>query len=228
MIKRVALALGVLALLCTPVHAGIHSISIGTGVPPTSGLGYTLTPCDESAQSAISDFTSVSTIPCDGTYGDITVSPNLDKRTVPASWSTWSHGYTGPVFFNTSTTDPATFRYPDGTIALYLYVEPNNFSVFDVEVGAKGPSGLTSRIISVDGSSGATGVGFYTDPGETIRYVRVIADPAASGFAVGEFGFSSTATVPAMPSPALILLALAILAFGALLARRTIRRQASA
>ena len=170
--------------LFLPARAAIHFQNLGTAAPPSSVGGIAVTPFNQAVQAVIPDFTSVTTIPGAPMPGGLLSSNALDKRTIGLGWSTWSHGYTGPVYFNTSNSLMLTL--PAGATAFYAYVEPNTFSYFNIT--ATTDSGASSGPVSVTGSSGATGFGFYTDGADRIATVTISADPAAGGFAIGEFG----------------------------------------
>ena len=114
----------------------------------------------------------------------------------------WSHGYTGQVYVPEAYAGIETLliTMPADVCAFYLYVEPNTFDLFWIECIAN--EGLADEVSSgqvmVNGSEGATYFGFFCDAGSHIETIRVNADPAAVGFAVGEFGmFCSPTCEPA-------------------------------
>ena len=75
---------------------------------------------------------------------------------------------------------------PADTGAFSFYVEPNNFSVFDVTAATQ--DGTKSGAVPVDGLGGAKYFGFYGTNGATITSVTVAS---ATAFAIGEFGIAS-------------------------------------
>jgi hypothetical protein len=110
----------------------------------------------------------------------------VDHRRVGDGWATWSHGYTGDVYFVQG--DQLVMSLPADTKAFYFYAEPNDFDTFDVTATAS--DGTTSGPISVTGDSGAKYFGFYATGGAILSTITVTVDPGARGFAVGEFGIA--------------------------------------
>ncbi len=174
--------------LALPAQAAIHFQNLGTAAPPNNVGGIAVTAFDQSVQAAIPNYTGVTTIPGAPMPGGLLSSNTVNKRTVGSGWATWSHGYTGVVYYNS--TNSVTLTLPAGAIAFYSYVEPNAFGTFNIT--ATTDSGVTSGPVAVSGSSGATGFAFYTDGLDRIATVTIAADAGASGFAIGEFGTSGS------------------------------------
>lgn len=226
--KRAAFVLASL-LLASAAYAGVGFVDLGTGAPPATVQGIPVQPFDQVVQAAIPDVTLVGAIPGSPIGGTLTLNEQVDKRTVGITWGTWSHGYTGPVYYSGSTGDPdtRTLTLPAGTTAFYLYVEPNSFSTWNIE--CETASGVSSGPIPVTGASGANGFGFYATYGDTLTSITVTADPGALGFAIGEFGASDAfAYIPPQGIPTLsvagfaaLALALGFAAFFLLRRRRT-------
>ena len=167
------------------VNAGIvFDGSLGTNAPPGTVGGYTMTPFAPDGRPEFNFETQVD-VPsiCRKT---IDFSIPADHRVVGSSWATWSHGYTGDVYFVNGQT--ITITLPTKTNAFYLYVEPNNFGLFSVEAAAN--DGTTSGPILVNGAAGATGFAFYTVGSCNLTSITITVDPYASGFGVGEFGIN--------------------------------------
>jgi hypothetical protein len=131
------------------------------------------------------DYTAYSSL-TDPFGGTISFDSPVSKRTVPVTWLTWSHGYTGPVL-----------RVPGSSIrmdfgrSIYgfgFYAEPLNFSVFDVTMGLS--SGVT-QTKSVDGYAGAAFFGFL-DGG--VDWVEI--STADEAFSFGEMVMVDQYTVP--------------------------------
>jgi hypothetical protein len=102
---------------------------------------------------------------------------------VPSGWATWSHGYTGDVYY-TATESSVTMTLPAGTKAFAFYAEPNTFDSFTVEAIAQ--DGSSSEPVDIEGYAGARYFGFYGANGQNVAKIKVTAsDPA--GFAIGEF-----------------------------------------
>jgi len=228
-LKRIALVLAGL-LLATAANAGVGFVNLGTAAPPLQIAGVPVLPFDLAPQAAIADATVVTAIPGSPIGGSLTLNEGIGKATVPTTWSTWSHGFTGPIFATpyapgTSATN-RTLTLPAGATAFYVYVEPNTFGVFNVECTTN--SGVSSGLIPVNGSAGATGFGFYATQGDTLATVTVDVDPAGSGFAIGEFGVAdvfvgSPTVIPTLSVAgfAALALALGLAAFVLLRRRRT-------
>jgi hypothetical protein len=144
--------------------------------------------------SGVADFTMVGSLPVPAGSGGgaMTLTPSLEKRTVGVSWATWSHGYSGEVFY-TGGGLAASGTFDVAQTAFGLYAEPNPFTVWDMTLTMADGSILTQ---AVDGSGGAKFFGWQGGP--------VVSWGVTSGtdFAVGEF-VTGTARVP---EPATILL----------------------
>lgn len=176
-------------LLASTAPAAVVFQDLGTNAPPTDVGGIPVTPFDLMAQAAVADFAVVTEIPGSPIAGTLTLNEGLEKRTVPGSWGSWSHGYAGPLFWTgTGSLTTRTLTLPPGATAFYLYVEPNVFNFFDVECTTD--NGTSSGVISVNGSAGANGFAFYTTAGESIATITVSVDVDAGGFALAEFGIA--------------------------------------
>lgn len=181
-----------LSLVLSTVGLGLNAQvafdgSPGTAAPPSTLGIYTMTPFEADGRPLFNDVSTVES-PLGGTIGLI---PNLNHRRIGNGWGSWSHGYTGDVYFNSDANAPVTINLPAGTRAFYFYAEPNNFSTFTIEAIAD--NGTSSGPINVTGFAGAQYFGFYvTQPGAAVlTQIEVTADPAAAGFAVGEFGIAA-------------------------------------
>ena len=124
--------------------------------------------------------TDVTTVP--GPTGDLVFSTPASHRRIGAGWSTWSHGYTGDVYFTNGATS-ITMTMPAETSAFYFYAEPDTQSVFNFTATAQ--DGTTSGSIGVDGLGGAKYFGFY---GVNDMRIETITVSSTDAFAVGEFG----------------------------------------
>src|SRR5690606_5360839 len=126
-------------------------------------------------------FTDVTTVPSP-LGGDVTFSSACNIRTIGFGWATWSHGYTGSVYY---TNGAASLDIsPPAHSAFYLYVEPNPFALIEFAITRDGG---TPVIESINGSSGAAGYGFC---GGT-KTVNVRTTDGFTDFAVGEFGIAN-------------------------------------
>ena len=106
----------------------------------------------------------------------------VNHRRIGNGWASWSHGYTGDVYYTNGATS-LTMTMPAETAALYFYVEPDTQSVFDFTATTQ--DGTTSGSVGVNGLGGAKYFGFYGVDGMTIESVTVTT---TDDFAVGEFG----------------------------------------
>jgi hypothetical protein len=115
--------------------------------------------------------------------GKLTFDVELEHLKVGSWWATWSHGYSGSVYYTAG--DALTLTLPSETYAFSLYVEPNLFGPFTFTVQSASASVTTQ----IEGKGGASYFGFYTDDtSDPLITIRVTQDPGSSdGFAVGEF-----------------------------------------
>jgi hypothetical protein len=121
--------------------------------------------------------------------GDVGFSVAVSHREIGSGWVSWSHGYTGDVYYSNGATS-VTLTLPAQTGAFYFYAEPNPFAVHTITATSAGES--ISQ--DVDGSGGASYYGFYTT--DALDPILSITVSSAVDFAVGEFGISKTAAVP--------------------------------
>jgi hypothetical protein len=206
-----ALMTSILALtLAVPASAAtITFVDLGTAAPPATLGGQTMTAFPDDPTPTFTGVTSVAS-PLGGT---VDFSATLDAREVGDGWATWSHGYTGDVYFADGLTS-VTLTLPADTSAFYLYGEPNVLAEFFMSATAE--DGTGSGLILVDGDSGAHGFGFYSDM--TLASITVTCVAECGGFGIGEFG------IAAVPEPATLLLLGTGLAFVAARARRRSRK----
>jgi hypothetical protein len=122
----------------------------------------------------------------------ITFSTGLNHVRIGNGWATWSHGYTGDVYTLFPGTT-VTITLPPNTRAFYLYIEPNDFGAHSISAQAN--DGTNSGPIPVVGNSGARYYGFYTTGNNCmLTTITMNVDPAALGFAIGEFGINTAVT----------------------------------
>ncbi len=187
--------LAVLILAVTPAaQADLIGVALGTDAPYATIGGYAMTAFDPDPQPISTVVSSVAS----PLGGFVDFSPSLTHYTTPGTWATWSHGYTGDVYWTGDATS-VTLAMPAETVAFYLYAEPNprDASYWIIAYDQYG-AGFGQF---VDGDGGAKGFGFYADPGsgQIITSIQVDYD-GPLGFAVGEFG------IAAVPVPGAILL----------------------
>jgi len=169
--------------------AGIAGIAGGTGAPgPTLGP-YGMISFPDDTRDNYSTVSSVDS-PLGGT---VDFSIDMSLREIGSGWATWSHGYTGDVYFTDGATD-VTMTLPAGTLAFYLYAEPDPFEVWTITATSQDGTVVSQ---DVDGLGGAAYYGFYADGGDLITTITIECD---EDFAVGEFG------IAAVPAPGAVLL----------------------
>jgi hypothetical protein len=173
---------------CTTQPPIIFDGSPGSAPPPATLGPYTMTafgldpqPINDGAVTGVSD-----------PAGTLAFTPPLNHSRVGNGWSTWSHGYTGDVYW-TPSGGPITITLPAGTRAFYVYAEPNTFALFDVTATAQ--DGTTSGPVQVQGEGGAKYFGFYATGTPNIASISVTTTDT-SGLGVGEFGIAPAAAPP--------------------------------
>jgi hypothetical protein len=164
-------------------QAQVSGTNLGTASPPSTLDGYSMS-AGSDGRATMSDVTFA------GVGGGRTVdfSTTMSLRRIGDGWSTWSHGYAGPVYFTPS--DRVTMSFDAGEVGAFIvYVEPNQFGEFSFEITGRDASGSSVAYnADIVGDSGAMGFGFSAPAGGHITSVRVInSDGNAGGFAVGEF-----------------------------------------
>lgn len=194
------------ALAVQQASAGVIGVDLGTANPPATLGGYTMNPYDPGSIAGADYFAKIEN--GNGVGGGT------------GSWATWGQNYTGNVYVTLDGTQTLTLAL-SGVSAVYLYMEPNQFS--DFYMTAKDSSGVSVTTL-INGDHGSAGAGFYTDiPGDFLTSISVTCtDP--SGFAIGEFGIddgslTGTIGVPDAGSSA-ALLGLGMVAVGGLRRRR--------
>ena len=173
-------------------NAQITAVDLGTGAPPATVGSFAMTAFGDDTRPIFSDVLDVTA--ADGApFGAITFSTAVNHREIGSGWATWSHGYTGDVYYTNGATN-ITIGMPAGTGAFYFYAEPNPFDVFTITATADDGASLA---LAVSGNAGANGYGFYTS-GAPIASITISSDV---DFAIGEFGI---AQVPAPGAAALM------------------------
>ena len=227
--------------LGNPLPAGTNTIA---------NLGFNMVPVTDSNLpdgAIVPSLTSVD--------GIITFTPatNPLHGTVPNTFATWSHGYTGPVYLFTNSI--ATIVLPSGVRAFDFFAQPHSFgSTALIATATDGSQAVLSQ--NVNGSAGAKYFGYYLSPDDKTSIASVSFVPSAnpgipstpaqksntqiafenSGgttpadvldtvFAVGELRVSA-ASIPE-PSHELGTLAFSVLSAGYLLKRQLKKGQAS-
>jgi hypothetical protein len=156
-----------------------------TGAPPPTLGGFSMTAFPPDPQPLFGQVTTVAAPDPPG--GQVTFSIPLAHLRIGQGWGSWSHGYTGDVYY-TNGAAAVTLTLPDDTAAFYFYVEPNIFATFQFE--AVHSDGTSSGPISIAGFAGAHYFGFYSACGTLDSITITNTDGGAAGFAVGEFGIA--------------------------------------
>jgi dTDP-4-dehydrorhamnose 3,5-epimerase-like enzyme len=172
---------------------GAGFLGLGTNAPPamTGPLGtngpFTLMPYGTNWQAAASNGTVTTAIEGDTCEQDVLgFSASLVKATVGETWATWSHGYTGPVWYHDGTT--LTLDLPPNTAAFAMYLSPSNAGTHQFTLQDNNGATYTTNI---DRAAGAQGVAFYVGlQGDTLESITITAAAGAGGFAIGEFSIS--------------------------------------
>lgn len=210
--------------------AGIAGQAWGTAAPPPQLDTYTMASFAPDLSLLGGLVASVNVPPTADTSGSVGFSVPLEHWNVNAAtppWLTWSHGYTGDVywfdtFFGTGPADSIVLTLPTNTKAFYLYVEPNFIGLpgaapapFDFDIGATTDASESFSFLAqpIVGNAGAAGFGFYATGGASLASITVTGYGTwPDGFAVGEFGINGTGTpkVPDTGAPLTLLLAVMI------------------
>lgn len=155
--------------------------SPGTGAPPATLGPYTMIPFPADNRGIFSQITAVP-----GPTGQIGFNYPVYHYRIGSGWATWSHGYSGDIYYTSGGTS-LTISLPPDTGAFYFYAEPNSYDWFSFTATTQ--DGTTSGAVSVFGSSGATYFGFYSPVDSPLQTISITA---GDNFAVGEFGIASS------------------------------------
>lgn len=188
-------AMVIAAAICgaaNPASAAVIGVAGGTGAPAATLGSYNMTPFGDDVRPVYDDVSSVSS----PLGGDIMFNIDLNHREIDNGWATWSHGYTGDVYYSNGSPS-VTISLPANTGAFYLFAEPNPFDLFTIVATTNTGESINQM---VDGNAGAAYFGFYTTAGESLSSIQVFA-PQNIDFAIGEFGIAST-TTSVVPEPA--------------------------
>ena len=194
--KKWLLTFACVLLAATMAQAAPIIVDLGTAAPPAVIGGCTMTAFPLDGRPLFDVVTGVAS-PMGGTVG---FSPSADHRQIGSGWATWSHGYTGDVYYTLGATS-VTLTMPAGTPGFRLYAEPNPFALFTITVS----SGGVSSSALVDGASGAYGWGIYDAAGITSITISSDVD-----FAFGEFGIARCCATVSDPGSSLLLLGLGL------------------
>ena len=204
-LRGLALAL----LTCGSLSASISILDLGTGTPPASLGGFTLSPFAVDSRGAGS-FSSVPS-PLGGSLSFDTSlvhaqmlggGPSGDASL--AGWLSWSHSYTGDVYYSAT---KITFTLPSNVCAFQFYADPSD-GKNKLTVTVNSSKSLDVNVDGSFGGSGANGFGIYSLGGDSITTVTI---SSTQDLAVGEFAI---ATCVPEPSSYGILATVSLIAFG--------------
>ena len=174
-------------------NAALTITGLGTGAPPTTynkpGVG--IQPLIAAVDDTSPVFGDVSSAPL-GPGKNVLFSIPLSHRSIGSGWGSWSHGYSGDVYYtNGASSVTLSFDQKDMQ-AFYFYAEPNFFGLHGMTFTATG--GGTSQTVTamVEGSAGAQGFLVVADKIDSI----VISMDDGTDFAVGEFGYAKSIPAP--------------------------------
>jgi hypothetical protein len=150
----------------------------GTAAPPPELCGLPMTPFppDPRPNGDVIDVPAPCPVP-----GVIGFSQAFGHRRIGSGWMSWSHGYTGDVYYTNGATS-VTLTMPAGTSALYFYVEPDPFEEHTFQVTIN--DSYVCDEFTAHGSAGAAYIGVCGNPVETIT----LTCTSGVAFAIGEFG----------------------------------------
>jgi hypothetical protein len=190
--KQLFLGLALSALLLGtvgPAKAALMGVDLGTGAPPATLGGYSMT---EFGTARGGEGGSVSSLDS-GTGFTLGFTEAMIKESIGAGWATWSHGYDGGVYKSNGRTSQ-TLTLAPGAGAFDFWVEPDPFAVITITAKASDGTSLTE---SINGQGGASGFGFFSPDGSTT--ISSITITSSVDFAIGEFGVSPVQQ--AVPEP---------------------------
>lgn len=206
------------AMAVVPCSAALHLVTGGTSAPPGTLGGY---PMFAFPTNAGADKSMVSTVPFwnGGTMNLTTTPAELDH--IGSSWATWSHGYSGAVYWTDGmVSDHQTLQLPANIQAFYMYIQPNYLlDSFEFMITSGGES--TSMI--VNGNGGAKYVGLYSDDITQSLGSLTIFDMSqgnSEGFAIGEFASNVPPPISGIPEPGSMVALGCVLATGLVLRSR--------
>ena len=158
--------------------------SLGTDAPPAELIAEYGFLSNEN--NGLAGFASVTSIPM--TYSSIGVASSVSVRTIGSGWASWSHGFTGHVYYSEDGALTNTLTLPEHCLGAIVYVESDYYGLFDFTYTSDGIA-TPLTLTDVNGSGGAAGVAFLSDTGY-LNTVVISTETSAGGFAFGELYLS--------------------------------------
>jgi hypothetical protein len=195
--KTFASFFGTMLLICLvalppcAARAGIFGEPRGTDAPAATLGGYTMTPFPADTRP-LGNYVKLVNSPLGGAVGFI---PDVIHLTIP-TWPSWSHGYTGDVYWTSTGVSSVELTLPAQTGAFYFYAQPRHDSG-TVTITASSNSTTISQ--DVDSNGGASYFGFYADGTDTLSSITITSITSSTSdidFAVGEFGIAEAQVIP--------------------------------
>lgn len=174
------------AVFAASASAQLIGVSGASDVPPAIFGGFEMTVFGDDVRPNFGNENNV----ISPFGGVVSFSAALSHREVGAGWLTWSHGYTGDVYFSPSSSS-LTLTLPSFTSSFYFYAEPDDRGDYAFSVSSDGT--VLSEI--VNGNGGAEFFGFYTTDNSAISTITISSNDV-NGFAIGEFGIARAVPVP--------------------------------
>ena len=168
----------------------IVDTSPGTGAPPGTLGGYSMVAFPDDPTPEGTMITQLAPPPTALVTGNLEFATEdglgVEHMLVgpsPRLWDTWSHGYTGDLYFNADN-DLLLFHLPLRTMAFSMNIQPNLKDDFEFVVFGD----RTFAVLDINGNGGARYVGFYSNTADPLDlvYIRQTSEDS-DGFAVGEF-----------------------------------------
>ncbi|MFG0283484.1 MAG: hypothetical protein ACF8R7_03600 [Phycisphaerales bacterium JB039] len=154
--------------------------ALGSSAPLLAMCGAWMHNFSKDTRPTFTDFSDVPT-----PLGDrIHFSIPLQHRAVGFGWPSWSHGYTGDVYF-TNGSRSVTITAPEGTRRFRFYAQPSAFEDVQIRVSVNGGDAVSQ---TVSGAGGAKGFG-VCGPVHSVT----VSTPLLGGvkdFAIGEFSIA--------------------------------------
>ncbi|MCB1057821.1 MAG: hypothetical protein KDD11_20160, partial [Acidobacteria bacterium] len=144
---------------------------------------YPMTPFDSDAQASIPDGDSVGEFPGGGFNPVFVSTAYVIKGTVPTTWPSWSHGYEGPVF-GASMSSQIFMSGLNFRFAFYFYIQPLSGSeaiTLLVEDQEFGP-------FVIDAATGARGFGLYSLGEPLPSNLQILRESGLDEIGLAEFG----------------------------------------